>query len=226
MPWGPSYLLPAEYSVQAKWPPYSSDVHFGGNWMVVGYDGPIPPVNYNGPYWFLPSDQWPPIEKDPKVFGAISARKIHMYSKNPDPPGELQSHPPFGTFKFDTPTDRPHSIGTLKIYMRQHAWLEINPLASLWKQVKLKAALQEMSRKRPIRLRTEYGTITIKAIRSAAWSQHDAEFKQRKEAMKAREERAAELLAAQNAKTNEQSQPSKGFVFMRAFPNVSTPHSD
>jgi hypothetical protein len=209
--WATPYLQEAEKWLPIYWPNYEYETRQP---PFLPFTLPIPPNGYGGlPWWKNPDKAtWPysEIPWAPKVFGALSARKVIMRSKNPDPAGELKSHPPFGTMKVDTPTDRPHSIGTLRIQMRPEVWLDITPPPRLWAQGKLEEALRQMSRTRPIKLHTEDGSITIKSIVSAPWLQHDAEFKERKEALRAtREERAAEVLAAEIVRTGGQSQPSK-----------------
>jgi hypothetical protein len=207
MAWATSYWLPAEYTVQSKWPPY--------DWMTrqppfQPFTLAHPPADFKGPWWFYPKSEWPaqyqtPFE--PKIFGAFSARKVMM-------PKNLQGIPPFGYIRVKTPSD-PHSINPnsgkapspptltpIKVHMRQSAGLDINPNPSLWQQEKLKVALQEMSRKRPIKLVTENGTITIKSMRSANWGQHQNEMREYRAAIKAkREERAHQMLAAEIVRT-------------------------
>jgi hypothetical protein len=185
MTWATSYLLPAEYSVQAKWPPYSSDTHFGGNWMVVGYDGPKPPADFNGPWWFYPESEWPVIYKEPKVFGAFSARRVTMWPEN------LQNYPPFGNVKVKTPS-RPktgaHQLASVKVHMRDTAWLEVTPPPSVWAAGRFEEAMRQMSRKRPIKLITDEGTITIKSIRHPNWGLKEREAKEYRAAIKAKRE--------------------------------------
>jgi hypothetical protein len=147
--------------------------HVGLRIIGIGL-APIP-EGFVAPWWLYPKDQWPyeTIPWGDKIFGAFSARKIMMYSKNPDPPGELQSHPPFGTIKVTTPTQpSPNALTPIKIHMRPEIWLDTTPPPYMWEKAKLEEALRVMSRTRPIRLRTESGSITIKAIRSAPWNQH------------------------------------------------------
>ena len=87
--------------------------------------------------------------------------------------------------------------------MRQQAWLDINPHPSLWQQEKLKVALQEMSRKRPIKLVNEDGfSINIKSIISENWKQHDEVYKKRKEASKAMNEKKHGSRKAQTLSKN------------------------
>jgi hypothetical protein len=87
-------------------------------------------------------------------------------------PEDLQSISSFGLIKHYTPTDHPHAIGAIKIHMRPEVWLDISPHPSLWAEGKLNEALRIMSQKRPIKLHTENGSITIKSMRSMNWTQH------------------------------------------------------
>jgi hypothetical protein len=207
MSWSTPYLQEVEKWLPIYWPPYS--------WQIRDSSHPMQhapmPYGFLAPWWLHDKSQWPyeTIPWNQKVFGAISARKVWMWSKNPDPPGELKSSPPFGTMKVDTPTDRPHSIGTLRIQMRPEVWLQINPLPALWGEGKLQAALQEMSRKRPIRLQTEDGSsITIKSIVSAPWNQHKNDIQERRAAMKAKKEAEHQKqLAAEIERTESDFKP-------------------
>jgi hypothetical protein len=129
---------------------------------------PVPPEGVVVGWWKNPDKTtWPyqPVPWELKIFGAFSARKV-MMSEN------LQSTPPSGIHKVNTPTHHPHAIGTIKIHMRPPVWLDISPHPSLWAEGKLTEALRIMSQRRPIKLQTETGSITIKSIRSANWMQH------------------------------------------------------
>jgi hypothetical protein len=207
MPWSVPYYQEVEKWLPIYWPPY--------NWQIRDSSYPPQhapmPYGFIAPWWLHDKSQWPyeTIPWNQKVFGAISARKVWMWSKNPDPPGELKSSPPFGTMKYDTPTDRPHSIGTLRIQMRPEVYLSINPLPSLWDQAKLEEALRVMSRTRPIKLQTADGSsITIKKIQSAPWNAPKTGYREMKAerdaAMKAkREAERQEQLAAEIARNKD-----------------------
>jgi hypothetical protein len=208
MSWSTPYLQEIEKWLPIYWPPY--------NWQIR--DGSLPfqhapiPDGFLAPWWLYDKSQWPyaEIPWNQKVFGAISARKVMMWSKYPNPPGELQNPPPFGTVKYDTTINRPHSIGTLRVMMRPEVWLDISPPPRLWAEGKLNEALRIMSRTRPIKLQTDTGSITIKSIVSAPWNQHNKEYQERRAAMKAkREAEHQELLAKEIARTKGEPQPSK-----------------
>ena len=132
---------------------------------------PTPP---NGDYsvwpWWLNPDKstWPyqPVPWAQKTFGAFSARKVTMW------PEDLVNYPPFGNIKVKTPTDHPHSIGSIKVHMPPKPWLDITPHPSLWAEGKLEEAMRQMSRKRSIKLVTDEGSITIKSMRHANWSKY------------------------------------------------------
>jgi hypothetical protein len=206
--WSTPYFQEVEKWLPIYWPPYY--------WQVRDSSYPPQhapmPYGFLAPWWLHDKSQWPyeVIPWNQKVFGAISARKIWMWSKYPNPPGELKSSPPFGTMKVDTPTDRPHSIGTLRIQMRPEVWLEINPLPSLWDQAKLENALRIMSRIRPIKLQTaDGGSITIKKIEAAPWNQYNKEYQERRAEMKAkREAEHQEMLAKEIASYDSKQKPS------------------
>jgi hypothetical protein len=166
MSWAVSYWLPTEKWMPNYWPPYSwqiRDHHIRCNCLRP----------QNGDYsawpWWLNPDKstWPyqPVPWAQKTFGAFSARKVTMW------PEDLVNYPPFGNIKVKTPTDHPHSIGSIKVHMPPKPWLDITPHPSL-AEGKLEEALRQMSRKRPIKLQTEYGSITIKSMRHANWAQH------------------------------------------------------
>jgi hypothetical protein len=212
MPWSTPYLQEIEKWLPIYWPPYEYETRQP---PFQPFTLPIPPNGYSQlPWWKNPDKStWPydTIPWNQKVFGAISARKVMMWSKYPNPPGELQNPPPFGTVKYDTTINRPHSIGTLRVMMRPEVWLDISPPPRLWDQEKLKVALQEMSRKRPIKLRTADGSsITIKSIVSAPWNQHKNDIQERRASIKdKREAEHQELLAKEIARTKGEPQPSK-----------------
>jgi hypothetical protein len=167
MSWAVSYWLPTEKWMPNYLPPYSWQIRDASYPMQL----PTPP---NGDYsvwpWWLNPDKstWPyqPVPWAQKTFGAFSARKVTMW------PEDLVNYPPFGNIKVKTPTDHPHSIGSIKVHMPPKPWLDITPHPSLWAEGKLEEALRQMSRKRPIKLQTEYGSITIKSMRHANWAQH------------------------------------------------------
>jgi hypothetical protein len=227
MPWGPSYLLPSEYTVQSKWPPYCSDVHFGGNWMTrqppfQPFEEAVPPADFNGPWWFYPKSEWPTqfqIPYEPKILGALTARKVMMWSKDFNELSNLTNYPPFGTIKVRTPSDysgiwhgKQASFTNIKVHMRQQAWLDISPHPSLWAEGKLEEALRQMSRKRPIKLQTEYGSVTIKSMRHANWSRKlDDPRREAIEILRGskQQEENAEALAAEIAVSKSQPKPSR-----------------
>jgi hypothetical protein len=164
MSWATSYLLPAEKWFPIYWPPY--------NWQIVQLPNiGLAPVPAEGtwPWWLYPKSEWPyeNIPWESKVPGAFSARRVTMWPEN------LVNYPPFGTIKIKTPTQPSvNALTPIKVHMQPEVWLDVSPHPSLWERGKLEDALREMSRKRPIRLKTEDGSITIKAIRSAPWNQH------------------------------------------------------
>jgi hypothetical protein len=175
MSWAVSYWLPTEKWIPNYWPPYSWQIRDASYPMQL----PRPP---NGdysvwPWWLNPDKSTWPYQSVPwaqKTFGAFSARKATIW------PEDLVNYPPFGNIKVKTPTDHPHSIGTIKVHMPPKPWLDISPHPSLWAEEKLKVVLQEMSRKRPIKLVTDDGTITIKSMRHANWSNQKEDIKGRK----------------------------------------------
>jgi hypothetical protein len=126
------------------------------------------PEGFNAPWWLYPKDQWPyQAPWGQKTLGAFSARRVMMWPEN------LQNYPPFGNIKVKTPTQpSPNALTPIRVHMRPEVWLDVSPHPSLWAKGKLEDALRTMSRTRPIRLKTEDGSITIKAIRSASWNQH------------------------------------------------------
>jgi hypothetical protein len=159
MPWQVSYWLPAEKWLPPCWPPYS--------WQSVPY--PSAPPEGIWPWWLYPKDQWPydKIPWDNKVFGAFTARKVTMW------PEDLKNYPPFGTMNLKTAsTYHPPPSGTIKVHTRPMVWLDTTPPPYMWEKAKLEEAPRTMSRIRPIRLKTEDGSITIKNIRSAPWNQY------------------------------------------------------
>jgi hypothetical protein len=164
MPWQMSYWLPAEKWMPIYWPPYPWQIRDLSQPMQL----PEPPLEGGPwPWWLYPKSQWPvQAPWEPKVFGAFSARKVVMHPEN------LHHWPPFGVIKVKTPTDHPHRIGTIKVHMPPPMWLDITPHPSLWAEAKLTEALRVMSRTRPIKLITDEGSITIKSMRSANWTQH------------------------------------------------------
>jgi hypothetical protein len=191
MPWETSAggLLPTEDWIPVKTPPYP--------WQTVPYPATPPPGNWG--WWVYPKDTWPyqPTPWERKVLGAFTPRKVIMRedigAPLKDPPGPWPSpeiwptvtYPkPAGLAHVDTRPDgiwgRTKSVQTIKVHMRPDVWLDISPHPSLWARAKLEAALQEMSRKRPLRLETEDGSITIKSMRSINWSQHRKEYQKRK----------------------------------------------
>jgi hypothetical protein len=176
MSWGPSYWLPTEKWMPIYWPNYDYETRQP---PFQPFTLPVPPNGdySNLPWWKNPDKTtWPyqPVPWEPKILGAFSARKVTMWPEN------LVKYPPFGNIKVKTPTDHPHSIGSIKVHMPPKPWLDISPHPSLWAEEKLKGALQEMSRKRPIKLITDEGSITIKAIRSANWSRPKEDIKGRR----------------------------------------------
>ena len=173
MSWAVSYWLPTEKWMPNYWPPYSWQIRDSSYPMQL----PTPP---NGdysvwPWWLNPNKStWPyqPVPWEPKILGAFSARKVMMWSKDPNEYSTLVNPPPFGTIKVKTPSDysgiwpgMQASFMNIKVHMTPKPWLDISPHPSEWVEEKLKAALQEMSRKRPIKLITPEGSITIKSMR-------------------------------------------------------------
>jgi hypothetical protein len=181
MPWPISYLLPAEKWFPIYWPPYP--------WQVRDLSQPmqLPPIpeGFLAPWWLHDKSQWPydKIPWEPKVLGAFSARRVTMWSKDPQEYTNLKNPPSFGTIKVKTPIDHPHSIGTIKVHMPPPVWLDISPHPSLWAEAKLHEALRIMSRTRPIRMQTEDGTITIKAMRHENWVRAAKAAKERRKPM-------------------------------------------
>jgi hypothetical protein len=205
MPWDVSYWLSTEKWMPNYWPPYS--------WQIRDASYPIQlPTPPNGDYsvwsWWLNPDKstWPyqPVPWAQKTFGAFSARKVTMW------PANLQNYPPFGNIKVKTPTDRAHSIGTIKVHMPPKPWLEVTPHPSEWAQGKLEEALRQMSRKRPIRLQTEFGSITIKSMRNANWYRKlDDPRREAVEILQGakQKEKYAEALAVEIAVSKSQPKP-------------------
>jgi hypothetical protein len=202
MPWATSYWLPAEKWLPPYWPPYSWQIRDSSYPMQLA---PIP-EGFVAPWWLYPKDQWPyeDIPWGDKVFGAFSARKVMMAE-------DLKNHPPFGYVKFNTPTQPSlNALTPIKAHMRPPVWLDISPHPSVWAEGKLISAMREMSRKRPLKLITNEGSITIRSIRHPNWSQYKNVLSERSAAIKAkREAEHRELLAEEMVKTKGQPQPSK-----------------
>jgi hypothetical protein len=159
MPWKtPHWLEAGEPWLPPRWPPYS--------WQSVPY--PSTPPEGRWPWWLYPKSEWPyqPVPWEPKILGAFTARKVMMWE-------DLVHFPPFGPIKVKTPTqESPNALTPIKVHMRPLVWLDVSPHPSLWAKGQLEIALREMSRTRPIRLKTEAGSITIKSMRSMNWKQY------------------------------------------------------
>jgi hypothetical protein len=187
--------LPAEKWFPSVWPPYS--------WQVVPY--PSSPPEGNWPWWLYPKDQWPyqPVPWENKTFGSFSARRVTMWPEN------LVNYPPFGNIKVKTPTQpSPNALTPIRVHMPPPVWLDVSPHPSLWAKGKLEDALREMSRKRPIRLQTESGSITIKSMRHANWRNRLRQ--EREEIKRAQEEENLDMLAAEIARTKGAPQSTHG----------------
>jgi hypothetical protein len=195
MPWAISYLLPAEKWLPPCWPPYEWEVRQP---PFQPMRRPQIPEGFAAPWWYYPKDQWPyqPVPWEPKIFGAFSARKVTMWPEN------LVNYPPFGNIKVKTPTHHPHSIGSIKVHTTPTPWLDVTPHPSVWAQGKFEEAMRQMSRKRPIKLVTDEGTMTIKSIRHANWKYKEDEYKEFRAAIKTkREAEHREMIAAEIVKT-------------------------
>lgn len=128
MPWAMSYLLPSDKYFVPYWPPNTQDIAD----QLPGSD----PNNLVENYWRKPSNPSDPgpwtwqnywqYDYDPKVLGAFSARRVQMW------PEDLVNYPPFGTVKVNTPTDHPHSIGTINVHMGP-TQIYLSPRLPLWK---------------------------------------------------------------------------------------------
>jgi hypothetical protein len=192
--WGASYLLPAFYWQPVKTPPFY--------WETVGSPGP--PQGFILPWWYeRDKTKWPyqPVPWEPKVLGAFSSRRVTMWSKNQNEYSNLVNYPPFGTIKVKTPTQptrpagqSPNALTPIRVHMLPDTWLDVTPHPSLWAKGTLEVALREMSRKRPIRLQTETGSITIKSMRSASWYQHRNRLREEREEMKRVQEEENKLV--------------------------------
>ena len=181
-------------------------------WQTVGNSGP--PEGATIPWWLEPKSQWPyPAPWEMKVLGAFPAMWFKMRedigAPVTDPPGPWPSTPTFpkpaGLMRVKTPAYAPGTkipIGSIKVHMRPLDWLDVSPHPSLWAQGKFEEALRVMSQRRPVRIVTEEGSITLKSIRSANWNQHQKDYKEYRAAVKAkRENEHKERLAAEIVKT-------------------------
>jgi hypothetical protein len=152
------------------------------------------------------------------VLGAFTARKVKMREDigapvNDGPPKPWPPSNIWPTVKYPQPVGIAHvntrpdgtygftkSVQTIKVHMRPDVWVEYTPHKSEWAAAKLSAALQEMSRKRHIKLITEDGSsITIKSMRSANWHKHRGEYQAREAESKARRQKELAAKLAEKA---------------------------
>lgn len=218
---------PAEDWPPLKTPPYWFDKRQPPFQPFVR--APIPDGEIVG-WWRNPDKStWPyqPVPWGDKILGSLSPRKVKMREDigapvDNGPPQPWPSPEIWPTVKYPQPAGLAHvntrpagvygftkSVHTIKIRMLPDVWLDINPHPSVWAQAKLAAALQEMSRKRPIRLQTEDGSITIRSIRHPNWSRKVREARQYRAAMKAmRDERHQAMLAEEIIRAKNEPKPS------------------
>jgi hypothetical protein len=160
--------------------------------LDYSYGGRRPPVPDDAPWDLQPKHTWPyfPIPWEPKIFGAFPSMKFKMRedigAPLEDPPGPWPStpkYPPFGLSQVNTRPDGIYGVtpsprmAAINVHMRPMPVLSINPHPSLWAEGKLEEALRQMTRKRPVRLVTESGTITLRSLRSPNWRQPKADMK-------------------------------------------------
>lgn len=128
MPWAMSYLLPSYKYWGPYWGPNGLDVISqlpGSNPNNAVENYWRRPVNPSNPGPWTVGNYWQ-YDYGPKVFGAFSSRRVQMW------PEDLINYPPFGNVKVKTPTDHPHSIGTIKVHMGPTP-IAITPRLPLWK---------------------------------------------------------------------------------------------
>lgn len=145
MTWAMSYWLEAGPYWGNKVPP---DLKYDIMDRLPGSEPDNPMANY----WRMPSNPSDPgpwtIQKyftysyEPKILGAFCARRVQMW------PEDLVNYPPFGNVKLQTPHNRPHSIGTIKVHMKAEP-IYISPHMSLWK------AKQKLNRGEPIEISSD-----------------------------------------------------------------------
>jgi hypothetical protein len=228
--WGSGWY-PTEEWLPSKWPPYDREPT---PWQLKGSAPPPPDAII--PWWLdrnnpsLPSDKstWPyqPVPWGYKVFGSFSPRNIKMREDigapvddgppKPWPPSNIWptvAFPkPAGLAQVNTRPDgiwgKTPSVNVMNVRMLPDVLLDVSPHPNVWAQGKLEAALREMTRKRPIRIQTEEGSITIKSMRHSNWRQHAKAQNELREALKARrEERYREMLAAEIVRTRGEPRP-------------------
>jgi hypothetical protein len=215
MPWETPYWQAADEKwLPSYWPPCDFQIIDSSGFWVLGKI----PEGEIVPWWLQPKDQWP-YETGPwaqKVFGALTARKVMMPENFQEVPSIWPGRPrvpPFGYMKVNTPYYPKlgsHQLASIKVHMRPKPWLDISPHPSLWVEGKLEEALRVMTHKRPIKLVTDSGTITLKSIRAAPWNQYKDNTKILEKAIKAkREEAHMAQLAEEIARTKGEPKPTK-----------------
>ena len=214
-PWLP--IRAPNYWFDTRQPPYQPFVR-----------QPIPEGETVG-WWRQPDKStWPyqPVPWGYKASGVFPPRKVKMRENIGAPVNDGPSKPwpspdIWPTVKYPQPAGLAHvntrpdgwrgvnkSVHTIKVRMLPDVWLEVTPHPSVWAEAKLEEALRQMTRKRPLKLQTEDGSITIKAIRHPNWSQAAKARKEYHAAMKARrEERNMEMLAQEIVRTKGQPKP-------------------